>query len=80
MRIETLRLAFDALEGEYGRFVGYAKDAMDDALKAESRGDDEAERTMRAVSAYWDNRATEALTALQEVQAALDEAEKEVRE
>ena len=80
MRIETLRLAFDALEGEYGRFVGYAKDAMDDAFKAEARGKDNLEFSLRAVSEYWDARATEALTALQEVRAALDEAEKEVRE
>ena len=77
MRIETLRLAFDALEGEYGRFVGYAKDAMDDAFKAEARGYDEAERKLLAVSEYWDSRATQTLDALQEIEAALDEAEKE---
>ena len=77
MKVETLRLAFDALELRYGTFVGYAKDAMDDAFKAEARGYDEAERKLLAVSEYWDSRATEALTALQEVQAALDEAEKE---
>ena len=77
MRVETLRLAFDALEGEYGRFVGYAKDAMDDAFKAEARGKDNLEFSLRAVSEYWDNRATIVLDAMQELEAALDETEKE---
>ena len=77
MRVETLRLAFDALELRYGTFVGYAKDAMDDAFKAEARGKDNLERSLRAVSEYWDARATQTLTALQEIEAALDETEKE---
>ena len=77
MRVETLRLALAALEGEYGRFVGYANDALDDAFRAESRGKDNLERSLRAVSEYWDDRATEVFAAMQELEAALDEAEKE---
>ena len=77
MRVETLRLALSALRDEYSTTVGNAVNAMDDALKAESRGDDEAERTMLGVSEYWDSRATIVLDAMQEIEAALDEAEKE---
>ena len=72
MRIETLRLALGALRDEYSATVGNAVNAMDDALKAESRGDDEAERTMLGVSEYWDSRATQTLDAMQEIEAALD--------
>ena len=77
MRVETLRLALSALRDEYSTTVGNAVNAMDDALKAESRGDDEAERTMLGVSEYWDSRAMQTLDAMQELEAALDEAEKE---
>ena len=77
MKVETLRLALDALEGEYDKHVEYSRDAMDEAFRAESRGDDEAERAMRGVSDFWDTRATQTLDALQELEAALDEAEKE---
>ena len=77
MTPKTLRLALGALRDEYSTTVGNAVNAMDDALKAESRGDTEAERTMLGVSEYWDNRATIVLDAMQELEAALDEAEKE---
>ena len=77
MRVETLRLALGALRDEYGTTVGNAVNAQRDANAADARGDTEMERTMLGVSEYWDNRATQTLDAMQELEAALDEAEKE---
>ena len=75
MRVETLRLALNALGDEYSTTVGNAVNAQRDANAADARGDSELERTMLGVSEYWDNRATQVLDAMQELEAALDEAE-----
>ena len=80
MRVETLRLALSALRDEYSTTVGNAVNAQRDANAADARGDSELERTMIGVSEYWDSRATQTLDAMQELEAALDETEKEVRE
>ena len=77
MKVETLRLALAALEGEYDKHVDYSRDAMDEAFRAEARGKDNLEFSLRAVSEYWDDRATQTFDAMQELEAALDEAEKE---
>ena len=75
MRVETLRLALNALGDEYSTTVGNAVNAQRDANAADARGDSELERTMIGVSEYWDNRATQVLDAMQELEAALNEAE-----
>ena len=75
MRVGTLRLALGVLRDEYSTTVGNAVNAQRDANAADARGDSELERTMIGVSEYWDNRATQVLDAMQELEAALDEAE-----
>ena len=77
MRVETLRLALSALRDEYSTTVGNAVNAQRDANAADACGDSELERTMLGVSEYWDSRAMLTLDAMQELEAALDEAEKE---